>query len=56
MEMMNPDRFDWESGEWRNTFMYQANEFCTWFFTVECMLKIVAQGFYFAPGTYLKGK
>jgi len=41
-------------GSWRNTMAYQANNAFTYVFAVEMVLKIIARGFLFGDGVYLK--
>jgi hypothetical protein len=43
-------------GSWRNTLLSESESIFTAFFVLEAALKIVAQGFYFGRGTYLKAR
>ncbi|CAM9453078.1 unnamed protein product, partial [Discosporangium mesarthrocarpum] len=41
-------------GSWRNTLLFESETIFTAFFTLEFILKVIAQGFYVGHGTYLR--
>lgn len=41
-------------GSWRNALLSRSEPVFTTFFTLECVLKVIAQGFYLGRGSYLR--